>query len=219
MDRLLFAGAAAVAGGYLLGAVPFSFLIARARGVDIRKTGSGNVGATNVFRSVGKGWGLLAFACDAAKGFVAAVALPPLAQAAAGAEFSSEWPGVLCAAAAIAGHTWPVFLGFRGGKGVATGAGAMLGLAPRALGAAFIVWVLCFAACRYVSAASIAAAAAFAGAAWLLYSGEGAALPAAATALCLLVIYRHKSNIRRLLQGTESKLDLSRRTRKEPEQR
>lgn len=200
--------AAAAFASYLLGAIPFSFLIARWRGVDIRKTGSGNVGATNVFRSVGKGWGLLAFACDALKGFAAAFFLPALAELALGNPMPGRGPAVLCAAAAIAGHTWPVFLGFKGGKGVATGAGAMLGLAPAAVGIAFGAWVLCFAACRYVSAASIAAALTLAASAWALYFREGAILPVAATLLSGLVIYRHKDNIRRLRQGAEKKLDL-----------
>ena len=202
---------------YLLGAVPFGFLIARMRGVDIRKVGSGNIGATNVFRSVGKSWGILTFACDALKGFVPAFFFPLAAQSLFGLP-ASTGAGLLFGAFAIVGHNWPVYIGFRGGKGVATSAGALIGIAWLAMLIALAVWVLVFLAGRYVSLASIAAALALAGAAWPLYlRSEGWFLPAALSALALLAIARHKSNIRRLLSGTEHRFGSARKSPTAPE--
>jgi acyl phosphate:glycerol-3-phosphate acyltransferase len=191
---------------YLLGAIPFGLLIARARGVDIRKVGSGNIGATNVFRSVGKGWGILAFACDALKGLIPVTLFPRLAQAAWAYDGGAALP-LACACLAIAGHNWPVYLRFKGGKGVATSAGALAGLAPAAAGIGLAVWALAFAATRYVSVASMAAAAAVAAAAWALPAHAGPLLPGALTALCALIVARHKGNIRRLLNGTENRFE------------
>ena len=118
---------------YLLGAIPFGLLIARARGVDIRAVGSGNIGATNVFRAVGKGWGILAFACDALKGFIPVSVFPLLAKTLGAFDGDAVLP-LVCACLAIAGHNWPVYLRFKGGKGVATSVGALIGLAPVAAG-------------------------------------------------------------------------------------
>lgn len=191
---------AALLAAYLCGAVPFAYLLARLRGVDIRRVGSGNVGATNVFRSVSRPLGVLTFALDAAKGFVPAFFLPRMAEA-VGIE-PAEWLGLAAGAAAIAGHTWPVWLRFRGGKGVATGAGVLLAVSPLAVALAVACWLAVFALSRYVSLASIAAALTAAGAAWALHRGERAR-PIALTALALLVVIRHRSNIRRLLAGTE----------------
>ena len=188
-----------VAASYLLGSVPFGLLIARMRGVDIRKVGSGNIGATNVLRSVGKPWGILTFVCDALKGLLPALAgryIPA--------------PGlpvdalpIACGFAAILGHNFPVFLGFKGGKGVATSAGALVGIAPLAVVIGLAVWLVSFFAFRFVSLASIAAALCIPVAAWFLYGAQGPLLPCALAVLGALVIYRHKSNIGRLLNGTE----------------
>ena len=122
-----------VAASYLMGSVPFGLLIAKARGVDLRHSGSGNIGATNVFRCVGKGWGVLALVLDALKGFVPAFCGPMVAFCQFG-ESVPPWLGVACGLAAVAGHNWPVWLGFKGGKGVATSAGMALGVAPGAGG-------------------------------------------------------------------------------------
>jgi acyl phosphate:glycerol-3-phosphate acyltransferase len=187
---------------YLLGAIPFGFLIARARGIDIRKVGSGNIGATNVFRSVGKSWGILTFALDVLKGFVPAFLFPLAVQLADHAEPAAGWR-LLCGCLAIIGHNWPIYLGFKGGKGVATSTGAMLGIAPIAMLIGLGSWILVFAASRYVSLASILAAVVIACAAWPLYRSGGLLLPVALTALAILVVIRHKSNIQRLLSGTE----------------
>ena len=195
---------------YLLGAVPFGYLVARARGVDIRRVGSGNIGATNVFRSVGKPWGILTFVCDALKGFIPAFLFPWLGERCMGLPPSTSL-GLLCGCAAIAGHNWPVFLGFRGGKGVATSAGALVGIAPRSMGIGFVVWLASFLLTRYVSLASIVAATVIGGTAWLPALRHGLLVPSALTGLALLSIWRHKSNIRRLLDGTEHRFQFGRK--------
>ena len=195
---------------YLLGAIPFGLLIARANGVDIRAVGSGNIGATNVFRAMGKGWGILAFSCDALKGFISASVFPLLAKTLRAFDGGAVLP-LVCACLAIAGHNWPVYLRFKGGKGVATSAGALIGLAPMAAGAGLLTWALVFVATRYVSVASIAAAITAAGAAWFFYAQTGILLPVVLTALCGLVIGRHKSNIQRLIHGSENRFEFKKK--------
>ena len=202
--------AAMTALAYLAGAVPFAYLVARMRGVDIRTVGSGNVGATNVFRAVGKGWGILTFVLDAAKGLIPALVFPALAARWTG-QPAHPALGLAYGAAAIAGHNWPVFLGFKGGKGVPTSAGVLLGAAPAAVGIGLALWIVVFVAGRYVSVASIAAAAAVAGAGWWLYAGEGPWRPAALSVLGVLAIVRHRSNLRRLAAGTEHRFSFGRR--------
>lgn len=184
-------------GAYLVGSIPFSYLVARLWGAgDVRRLGSGNVGATNVVRSAGWLPGLLALVLDASKGAVAAVLasrvdpggiLPPLA-----------------ALSAVIGHVFPVWLGFRGGKGVATGAGAFVPLAPKAVLGAVLVFALVAAATRYVSLGSVCGAAALAA---FLFAFEGPGAPAAAgLAVALLVIVKHHENIARLWHGRERRL-------------
>lgn len=181
---------------YLLGAVPFGLLVAKARGIDIRSQGSGNIGATNVFRCVGKGWGIFTFALDALKGFVPAFFFSRLAGT--NPEF-----GVLFGFVAILGHSFPVYLKFKGGKGVATSAGMLLGVAPVAVGVGFACWVLCMVLSRYVSLSSIVAAAAVAVTAWV--KNEGLVVNIALSVLAVLVIWLHRGNIQRLLNGTENR--------------
>jgi len=183
---------------YLVGAIPFSFLVARWFGVeDVRRVGSGNVGATNVMRAAGKAAGLLAFALDAAKGaaaaFLASVIEPP----------GSILPP-LAAVAAVLGHMYPIWLRFRGGKGVATGAGAFLPLAPAATGLACVVFALALALTGYVSVGSIAAATTLVAAAFALGSPPAVAWSAALVAG--LVVWKHRGNLRRLANGTESRV-------------
>lgn len=187
------------AASYLLGAVPFGLLLARLKGVDIRKVGSGNIGATNVMRSVGKPWGIATFALDALKGFVPAFIFPRCA-----AEAPEALP-IVCAFAAILGHNFPIWLGFKGGKGVATSAGALLGLAPAAAGLGLATWAVVFFTTRYVSLASIVAAVAIPAAGWWMYRARGWILPTFLTVLATLIIVRHKGNIQRLLAGTENR--------------
>jgi glycerol-3-phosphate acyltransferase PlsY len=182
---------------YLLGAVPFGLLIARSRGVDLRNAGSGNIGATNVLRVMGKPWGIATFILDALKGYIPAYFFP-------------RWlglppdMGLLFGTAAILGHTFPVYLKFKGGKGVATGAGMLLGIAPVAVGFGVLVWILCMVLFRYVSLASMVAAVTVCVAVWV--RGEKSIWACGAlTILALLIIWLHRSNIRRLLQGTENR--------------
>jgi glycerol-3-phosphate acyltransferase PlsY len=198
---------------YLLGAVPFGFLIARSRGVDIRQVGSGNIGATNVFRSVSKPLGILTFALDVGKGLAGCTVIPWLAAWAFGATGTGDLPfRAACGALAVVGHNWPVFLGFRGGKGVATSAGLLLGLAPLGCAWALLAWTAVFVASRYVSVASIAAAACLGAVAWPLYHARhGWWFPAVLDLLALVAVWRHRANLRRLRAGTESRFDFRRR--------
>lgn len=187
---------------YLLGAIPCGYLLARINGIDIRTVGSGNIGATNVFRSVGKGWGVLVFICDALKGFIPAWLFPWFA------DRLCTYPAgpalaVCCACLAIAGHNWPVYLGFKGGKGIATSLGALTGIAPAAAGIGLLCWIVIFAATRYVSVASIAAAGSVGIAAWFLYLRSGILIPLTLSLLCAVAVWRHKANIQRLGNGTE----------------
>lgn len=183
--------------GYAIGSIPFSFLVARLFGVkDVRTVGSGNVGATNVMRSAGKGPGVLALVLDGLKG-AATVWI-------ARALTSSESAVCLAGLCAVMGHLFPVWLGFRGGKGVATGAGLFIPLAPQALGAAVVVFVGALAGLRYVSLASMLASLALPLAAWLL--GAPPVVSLTALVIGLTVVAKHHANIGRLLKGTEPKL-------------
>ena len=184
-------------GAYLLGAVPFGLLVAKSRGVDIRTQGSGNIGATNVLRVIGKGWGIFTFVLDALKGFVPAFVFPRLVG------LNPEW-GVLFGIVAILGHSFPVYLNFKGGKGVATSAGMLLGVAPMAVLVGFVCWVLCMVFSRIVSLSSIVAAIAVAVAVWVL-DPNALVVNVALTILAALVIWLHRANIGRLLNGTENR--------------
>jgi len=180
---------------YLLGSVPFGLLMAKTCGIDLRARGSGNIGATNVFRCCGKPQGIACFLLDALKGFIPAFLFPTLGNGAA--EF-----GILFGAAAILGHNFPVFLKFKGGKGIATSAGVLLGIAPAAVFAGLIIWIVFFFSSRYVSLGSIFAAIAVIIIGWIRYDVVTAA---ALTLLAALAIWRHRANIQRLMNGTENK--------------
>ena len=188
--------AAVLAAAYLLGSIPFSFLVARRRGIDVRAVGSGNVGATNVMRNVGKAAGLAAFFLDFAKGSLATW----LARETVG---GVVFPSV-AAVVAVLGHMHPVWLRFRGGKGVATGAGAFLPIAPLATVGALIVFGLVTAATRYVSLGSIVGSASLSVLAYLL--GTLAPVPLAAALVAALIAWKHRENIRRLANGTERRM-------------
>ena len=195
---------------YLLGSVPFGLLLARLKGVDIRKVGSGNIGATNVFRSVSKPLGVATFACDMLKGFVPAFVFPWL-MAKAGRPAFSEF-GLLCGCVAITGHNWPVFAGFKGGKGISTSAGVLFGVAPAAVGVGLAAWIVLLVVTRYVSVASIGAAVVVPASAWILYLNKGWILPTALTLLGALAVWRHKGNIERLVKGTEHRFSFKKKT-------
>ena len=185
---------------YLLGAIPNGLLIARLKGVDLQKVGSGNIGATNVFRCVGKGWGVLAFVLDAVKGFVPAFFFPRLLESA------PPWLGLACGVAAVAGHNWPVWLKFKGGKGVSTSAGMLLGIAPAAVGIGFAVFALTVALTRFVSLGSILAAVAVPAAYFWMNGADNGLLAGALILMGILVIVKHRANIGRLLKGTEPRI-------------
>ena len=196
---------------YLLGAIPNGFLIARAKGIDIRTVGSGNIGATNVYRSVSKSLGILTFVLDAVKGAVPALVFPHLVSTLANV-MTPDWLPLLFGGLAIAGHTWPVYLGFKGGKGVATSAGALIGIAPAAMGIGVLCWLVALITTRFLSVASIVAAVSVPAAGWWLYSSRGVTLPVALTLLGALIIWRHKGNIKRLMSGTESRFEFKKKT-------
>lgn len=190
----------AILAAYLVGAIPIGLVLARIKGVDIRKVGSGNIGATNVYRSVGKGWGIATFAGDAIKGFVPTFFFPLLVA------IPCAWLGLACGCAAIAGHNWPLYLGFKGGKGVSTSAGMLVGLAPAAAGIGLLAWLVLVWASRIVSVASMGAALVVPAAGWWLYAQDGLLLPAALSVLGLLVVFKHRGNLKRLLAGTEPRI-------------
>lgn len=202
----------AVIGSYLIGAVPFGFIIAKKRGFNIYEHGSGNVGATNVFRVVGKTWGILTFALDMLKGFIPAMVIPMLLSTIGMKDYYVPMQ-LACAFAAIIGHCWSIYLKFKGGKGVATSAGAMIGLAPLPALIAMVVWVIVLLIFRFVSLASIMAAIVLAVAVWVAFfmdfmrSGTRFDLyiPIVLNILCVLIILRHKKNIERLAKGTENR--------------
>ncbi len=191
---------------YLLGSVPFGLIVARARGIDIRAVGSRNIGATNVFRCVGKPWGILTFALDFLKGLAGASLIPCLASRLTAAEgVPDPTLALVGGAAAVVGHTWPLFAGFKGGKGVATGAGMLVAIVPAAVGLAFAAWLIVMAVSRYVSLSSVTAAMVLAALVWVpRFCGH---LPSSIviTAIAAVVIIRHRTNIARLANGTESR--------------
>lgn len=190
---------------YLFGAIPFGLLVAKSRGINIRENGSGNIGATNVFRVVGKGWGVFTFVLDALKGFIPAFVFPMLGNT------GYDW-GVLFGLVAILGHSFPVYLKFKGGKGVATSAGMLLGVAPTAVAVGFICWITAVIISRYVSLASILAALAVGITVWVDPREESLIIKSALSVLALLVIWLHRANIKRLMNGTENRFGKKKET-------
>lgn len=197
-------------GAYLIGSIPFGYLIVRMTGGgDIRYRGSGNIGATNVAREAGAISGVLTLLLDAGKGYVAVWLA---------ARFTGGNPRwmILAALLAMIGHSLPVWLGFKGGRGVATGVGVFLPICWQAVVGAVVVWILVLAFWRYVSLASISAAAALPLLVYLLYAPRLAppvAVSAGTSAAMVLVIVRHRDNIIRLLKGTEPEFTLRGRGR------
>jgi glycerol-3-phosphate acyltransferase PlsY len=201
--------AAVIVISYVLGSIPFGYLIVRlTAGADVRETGSGGTGATNVSRRAGKVAGVLTLLLDAAKGAAAVM----LASWLLNTDYVANWSMACAAIAPILGHCFPIWLGFRGGKGVATGVGVFLVLAPAALGCAALVFLLVVWLTRYVSLGSISATAAFPVLVVLQHffvkpvPGIRYVL-SVAIAGGLLIIFMHRANIVRLLHGTESKFN------------
>ena len=196
--------------GFLLGGLPFGLWIGRARGVDLRTVGSRNIGATNAFRVLGARWGILVFLLDAAKGFLAA-RVPHFLARISGQAHSSDallLAALLAGVAAILGHMFSPWLGFRGGRGVATSLGVFLAIVPLPTLLVFGLWTLLVLLSRRVSVGSIGAALAYPALVFFLLSHDPhrILLASIAGAVSLLVIIRHKANIQRLLQGTEPPL-------------
>ncbi len=190
---------------YLLGSVPFGLLFGFLRGVDIRKSGSGNIGATNVGRALGRPWALLAFACDFGKGWVSSAWIGPWV---ADVPEREALLATLCAGGAVLGHVWPLYLRFKGGKAVATGCGGIVGIDPVIFLGGGVVWLLTTAVTRYVGLASILMGLAFPVLAWWR-SGQrdyGMEVVLGTALLALLILVRHRANISRMLAGTESRI-------------
>lgn len=193
---------------YLLGSVPFGLILVRiARGEDVRLSGSGNIGATNVARAGGTALGVTTLLLDALKGYLAVVIAIVASGRVPNLDVSLAAP--LAALCAILGHVFPVWLKFRGGKGVATAVGAFAGLAPRAVLVVLAVFLIIVAISRYVSLGSIVGSAVFPFLAFFFYRGRSS--PAGLVVMLgasLLIIFKHQANIRRLLSGTENRLQL-----------
>lgn len=189
---------------YVIGATPFGYLAGRLKGIDIREHGSGNIGATNVLRTLGKPIGITVFILDFLKGFVpVALAL----QWTAGKP-SAELAGILAALGTILGHNFTFWLKFKGGKGIATSAGALVGLMPWCVLIALVAWLVTFRVSRYVALASIVAAIVLPLAVLILGLTKGSLSPAIlvfSLVLSALAVFRHRTNIKRLREGTENR--------------
>jgi glycerol-3-phosphate acyltransferase PlsY len=184
---------------YLLGAIPTSYLAARVfRGIDLREHGSRNLGATNLYRVLGWRFAVPVGLFDAAKGAIPVLVFAPRIS-------PSQLVALLCGVVAIVGHVFSVFVRFRGGKGVATAAGVMLALTPAALGVAALVWVVLVFATGYVSLGSIAAAAVFPVAVYLLERPDRPEILWVDVLVAAAIIWLHRANIKRLLHGTENR--------------
>ena len=209
-------------GAYLLGAIPTGYLVGKAKGVDIRTVGSKNMGATNVFRTVGKALGIFVLLADALKGYAACALIAPLVFNWLAPHFSGLFVSfqnepveyqlrfqVIAGVGAILGHNYTCWLNFKGGKGIATTAGVMGALVPWALLVVVIVFAVLFAATRYVSVGSIAGAASLPFATW--FTTHNLSLTVITGALGALAIAKHKKNIQRLLSGTENRIEFKTR--------
>lgn len=185
----------AVVVSYLIGSIPMGYLLGRARGIDIRQHGSGNIGATNVWRTLGPVAGIIALIGDTGKGVISVLL---------GRYLGGHGLELATALGALAGHSWSVFLGFRGGKIIATGLGVFLALTPAAALLALGVWLVVVAVSRYVSLGSIVAALSIP--LWMFFLHQPPGYIAFAALATLIAVYKHLPNIRRLLAGTESKI-------------
>jgi glycerol-3-phosphate acyltransferase PlsY len=190
-------------GAYLLGSIPFGYLMAKAKGIDIRSVGSGNIGATNAMRVLGKPAGIFVLAMDALKGY-AAVWLAGVLVKQFNVDANLEALRVIAGIGAVLGHNYTCWLKFKGGKGIATTAGVYMALAPWALLIAFTVFILAVVITRYISVGSIAGAVAVVIAVWVMMP-QNMLLCIVTTALGALAIYKHKTNIQRLIAGTENR--------------
>ncbi len=210
-QRRALAGLAVAIAAYLLGSIPFGYVLLRVfRGTDVRTTFSGNIGATNVARSA-PGLGALTLILDAAKGFSAVIGAMWLASWGGLGPANAALAAALAAVFAILGHVFPVWLKFKGGKGVATGVGSFLALAPKAVQVVLLIFAAVVMAFRYISLGSIVATAAFPLFAYLLNHQQATpGVMAAMVGAAALIILKHHQNIRRLMSGTEHRFSLKR---------
>jgi len=197
-------------GAYLVGGIPFGFIIGKMRGVDVRTVGSKNIGATNVFRTVGKSWGLIAFTLDVLKGLVPVV-LAKQYIVGCGGQGLTALPllvGIMC----VVGHMLTPYMKFKGGKGVATAFGMLIGLIPGLVGVAFAIFAVTFACSHYISLGSCVASAFLAISIWFPWLGAAgyADIPQCVlvTVIALFIIFKHRANIKRLASGTENRIYL-----------
>jgi acyl phosphate:glycerol-3-phosphate acyltransferase len=196
-----------ILGAYLLGSIPTGYLVAQAKGIDIRSVGSGNIGATNVFRILGTPAGILVLVIDGLKGFAACTWWCDLVLRSFAAPPSHyEADRILAGIAVVLGHNYTCWLRFKGGKGIATSAGVLAALVPWALVIIAAVWAALFVVTGFVSLGSVAASAALPVASWL--TGESLTMILVTLGLAVLAIYKHRANIRRLLNGTEHRVRL-----------
>lgn len=209
----ILAYALTIIAGYLLGSIPTGFLVAEAKGIDIRKVGSGNIGATNVFRYLGKPAGIFVLVADALKGTLAVIILSKLIGGwfyPDADQLEREWFEICAGASAILGHNYTCWLYFKGGKGIATSAGVLGALVPGPLAIILGVWIIVFALTRFVSLASICASFTLPFASWL--TGRSQKMIIVTAVMAALAIYKHRGNIKRLLAGTETRINLKKRT-------
>jgi len=188
----------------LLGSIPTGFLVARARGIDIRTVGSGNIGATNAMRVLGKPAGIFVLLVDCAKGFAAVWLGSMLLKILGVLEVEMETHCVVAGVFAVLGHNYTCWLRFKGGKGIATSAGVYLALAPVALGIGLVAFVLTVALTRYASVASIVGAIVLPAAVW--FTHDNWTLRIVTIALGVMAIFKHRKNIQRLMAGTENRI-------------
>lgn len=194
---------------YLLGSIPTGFLVAKARGVDIRTVGSGNIGATNAFRVLGKGFGIFVLLMDALKGWIAVIlGAGVVAKLLPGVPL--EYLRITAGIAAILGHNFTCWLHFKGGKGIATSAGVLIALVPLALLIILTIFIILFLTTRYVSVGSIAAAFTLPFATWFTTQHD-IGLTAVMAAIGVLAILKHRKNIQRLLNGTENRIQFKKK--------
>ena len=199
MNKIYLVWSAWIALAYLIGSIPFGFLIGKARGIDVRTVGSKNIGATNVYRTVGHKWGFLAFFCDFLKGFLPTFACFWLY----GLNNLSVAVGLMC----VIGHTLTCFMKFKGGKGVATAFGMLMALCPVLVSLAFLLFVITVWLSHYISLGSCLAAGSMAIAIWFDWPKEYVPLlKIVMTLLGVFIILKHKSNIQRLIAGNENKI-------------
>ncbi len=194
---------------YLVGGIPFGYLIAITRGIDIRTEGSGNIGATNVSRVLGRKYGLMIFFLDMFKGFVAVFFVPLLSSGIKFPTTADNLLVILCGFSAVLGHAFPVYLKFRGGKAVATSFGVFIWLTPIAIAISFGAWMVTILVTRYVSLGSMIGTLALVGVVVAVVDspfGDNIYLTLLSAAVAILVIAKHTSNIQRIISGTEKKV-------------